>query len=132
MPVTAPAAPRMPAPAGTRVGGSKTWPCTGGCGKGMLAPGAKCPDCILQDRRLREKAKIPTPAPSAEALEGARAKSPEEAQARDRAILDRLKAGPASFEQLAAALPGEFASSWARESACRSAVLRLKAKGQLQ
>lgn len=75
---------------------------------------------------------IGTPAPSAEALEESRAKTPEEAQARDRAILDRLKLGPASFEQLVALLPGDFESAWAREKACRSSILRMKTKGQLR
>jgi hypothetical protein len=107
----------------------------------MLAPGAKCPDCILQDRRLRESkhmtpasapaARVPTPPPAGVVDDGF-AKSPEEVEARDRAILDRLKQGPASFEQLVAVMPGEFASSWARESACRNCVIRLKAKGRLQ
>jgi hypothetical protein len=93
----------------------------------MLAPGAKCPDCILAARRDRER-----PAPARTAPAPAAPSVAPEVAARDRAILDRLKTGPASFEQLVAALPGEFDHEQAREKACRSAVLRMKLKGQLK
>jgi hypothetical protein len=100
----------------------------------MPAPGAKCPDCILAARRERERPAAPapaTPTPSPAYAPAAAAVAPQIAE-RDRAILDRLKAGPASFEQLMDALPGEFESKWVREKACRSAVLRMKTKGQLK
>lgn len=59
------------------------------------------------------------------------ARSPEEAQARDRAVLDRLRQGAATFEQIAAAIPGEFTTAEARSAACRLSLRRMKAKGQI-
>jgi hypothetical protein len=90
----------------------------------MPAPGAKCPDCILRDRRDRDASKVDAG--------GGIARSPEEAQARDRAILDLLQFGPAQMERIAQTLPGEFLSEDARMSACRSALLRMKVKGIVQ
>ncbi len=89
----------------------------------MSAPGAKCPDCILAARRERDAVKV-----AAAPIAGL-AKSGDEAQARDRAILDLLQFGPASFERLMNVMPGTFETSDARQSACRMAVIRMKAKG---
>lgn len=104
---------------------AKTWPCTGGCGKGMLAPVAKCPECILATRRARDAEKF-------DSAGGGLAKSPEEAKARDKAVLDLLRHGPTSFDRLVTVMPGEFLSDDARSSATRSSVLRLKVKGHLR
>ncbi len=105
----------------------------------MLAPGARCPDCILarqrerQQPQLEEQRTAPGPATnSAAAHEEGRAKSPEQAAARDHAVTTLLKAGPASFDALMASLPDAGLSPAARESACRSTLLRLKTKGMIK
>jgi hypothetical protein len=91
----------------------------------MPAPGAKCPDCILAARREREASKVVDVA----AAGGSIARTPEEAQLRDRALLDLLQFGPANFERLVSVMPGTFLSDEARTSACRLALLRMKVKG---
>lgn len=106
----------------------KTWPCTGGCGKGRPAPGDTCPDCILARRQAREATKLATEG-SGEARAESLASSPAIAEARNAAVLERLKHGPASFEQLVTVIPSENLSAAAKEQACRSTVLRLKVKG---
>lgn len=109
----------------------KTWPCAGGCHKGMPAPGATCPDCILARRRARE-ATVRAAAGTGEARAESLASSPDIAQARDRAVLQRLAHSPASMDALIACLPDEGLSAAAREQACRSALTRLRVKGKVK
>lgn len=53
-------------------------------------------------------------------------------KARDQAILDRLRIGPATVEQLATVLPDEDGFSDAdRAIACSSALIRLRVKKQV-
>ena len=98
--------------------------CAGGCGKTVTETGQRCVDCELKAR---------TSAAAAPDDPGLwRAKSPEEAEARDRAMLDRLKTGPAGFDALVAVMPGDFVSGTAREMATRSTLIRLKTKQRVK
>lgn len=51
--------------------------------------------------------------------------------ARDKAIKDRLKAGPATFAELLAAMPGTFVSPDAKTAACKAALRRLSLRGDV-
>lgn len=54
-------------------------------------------------------------------------------KARDAAILERLRIAPGTLEQLATVLPTEDGQSEAdRQVACRSALIRLRVKGQIR
>lgn len=54
-------------------------------------------------------------------------------KARDAALLDRLRIGPATLEQLVTVMPTEDGHGEAdRQAACRSALIRLGVKKQIK
>jgi hypothetical protein len=99
----------------------------------MPAPGAKCPDCILAARQAKDRQQLEARTPAAAAppvtLDPAGlAKSPEVAQARERAVRDLLQFGPSSFDRLMTVMPDADLTPSARESACRSTLTRMTVK----
>lgn len=51
--------------------------------------------------------------------------------ARDKAIKDRLKTGPATFDQLLAAMPGEYPSADAKAAALKASLRRLTLRSEV-
>lgn len=99
----------------------------------MLAPGAKCPDCILAARRARDEAKLaPPPQPPPSTAGVAAPATADVVQARDIAVRACLRKGPASFDEVLAAMPEEpLLTDDQRRLATNNCLSRLRLKRQI-
>lgn len=84
----------------------------------------------LTDRGRAALSATPSATPSAATAQAA-VTDAEVVAARDKAIKERLKAGPATFAQLLQALPGEFPSSDAKVSALKASLRRLTLRSEV-
>lgn len=84
----------------------------------------------LSGRRARVERRAATPATRATQKPGTRSSAVE---ARDAAIRERLKQGPADTAELRATLPPELGeTSDNRETNCRNALSRMRLRGEIQ
>lgn len=110
-------------------------PCTGGCGKLRPAGGTeRCPDCTLEAKRLAAIERVRKPADVLEPQVVIKTPIPiavttAAVDARDRAVLTRLRQGPATFAELLLVLPPDATMSddQRREALSRS-LSRLRIK----